>query len=207
MPCKLVETQHDFAVCFTLRKVCPRIWTRSDSSSDRFCWTIPTTSKPPARSTPGGPADAAVPRREAAATADYVALYRALKLDAGTATASFDLQLERLMAAARPAGIEGLGSNNWVVAGATPPPARRCWPTIRTSSSPYPRCGTSRGSRRRASRWPAPRCRGCRWWCWGRTSTSPGASPTPAPMCRTSTSSACIPPMPTRCRRPTAGRR
>lgn len=51
------------------------------------------------------------------ATADYPALYRALKLDAGTATASLDLQLDRWMAAARPSGIEGLGSNNWVLAG------------------------------------------------------------------------------------------
>ncbi|HET7525151.1 MAG TPA: penicillin acylase family protein, partial [Burkholderiaceae bacterium] len=50
-------------------------------------------------------------------TADYAALFRALKLDAGTATASFDQTLERLMAAAPPSGIEGVGSNNWVVAG------------------------------------------------------------------------------------------
>jgi penicillin G amidase len=50
-------------------------------------------------------------------TADYAALYRALKLDTGTATAAFDLQLERWMAAARPSGVEGVGSNNWVLAG------------------------------------------------------------------------------------------
>jgi penicillin amidase len=57
------------------------------------------------------------PGEKPLATADYAALYRALKLDASTATASFDLQLDRWMAAARPSGIEGLGSNNWVVAG------------------------------------------------------------------------------------------
>jgi penicillin G amidase len=50
-------------------------------------------------------------------TTDYAALYRALKLDSSTATASLDAQLERLMAAARQSGIEGQGSNNWVVAG------------------------------------------------------------------------------------------
>src|SRR5688572_1782882 len=59
------------------------------------------------------------PGEKPLATADYAALYRALKLDSSTATASLSLdsQLERLMAAARPSGIEGLGSNNWVVAG------------------------------------------------------------------------------------------
>ena len=50
-------------------------------------------------------------------TADYAALFRALKLDAGTATAAFDQALDRLVAAAPPSGIEGVGSNNWVVAG------------------------------------------------------------------------------------------
>lgn len=65
-------------------------------------------------------------------TADYAALFRALRLDAATATAAlqpsphgapagaaavFDRLLDRLQAAARPAGIEGVGSNNWVVAG------------------------------------------------------------------------------------------
>lgn len=54
-------------------------------------------------------------------TADYAALYRALKLDGGTATARLDLTfdgaLERLAAAAPPSGLEGVGSNNWVVAG------------------------------------------------------------------------------------------
>jgi len=50
-------------------------------------------------------------------TADYAALFRALKLEAGTATASLDQALERLVAAAPPSGIEGVGSNNWVVAG------------------------------------------------------------------------------------------
>jgi penicillin G amidase len=82
-------------------------------------------------------------------TADYAALFRALRLDAATATASldassftappdarsftaspdarsftaspdarsFDNALDRLQAAAPPSGIEGVGSNNWVVAG------------------------------------------------------------------------------------------
>lgn len=50
-------------------------------------------------------------------TADYAALFRALKLDAGTATAGLDQALDRLLAAAPPSGIEGVGSNNWVVAG------------------------------------------------------------------------------------------
>ncbi len=48
---------------------------------------------------------------------DYAALYRALKLDSSTATAALDALLERVMAAAPPSGIEGLGSNNWVLAG------------------------------------------------------------------------------------------
>ncbi len=50
-------------------------------------------------------------------SADFPALYRALKLDANTATASLDSQLDRLMAAAPPSGIEGVGSNNWVLSG------------------------------------------------------------------------------------------
>jgi penicillin amidase len=50
-------------------------------------------------------------------TADYATLFRALKLDAATATASLDRALDRLVAAAPPSGIEGVGSNNWVVAG------------------------------------------------------------------------------------------
>jgi penicillin amidase len=50
-------------------------------------------------------------------TADYAALFRALKLDSGTATAALDQTLERLVASAPPSGIEGMGSNNWVIAG------------------------------------------------------------------------------------------
>jgi penicillin amidase len=46
---------------------------------------------------------------------DYAALYRGLKLD-GHAAAMPDL-LERVAAAAPPSGVEGVGSNNWVVAG------------------------------------------------------------------------------------------
>ena len=57
------------------------------------------------------------PGEQPLATADYSALFRALKLDAATATASFDRALDRLAAAAPPAGLEGVGSNNWVVAG------------------------------------------------------------------------------------------
>lgn len=46
---------------------------------------------------------------------DYVALYRSLKLD-GSVAASDDA-VSRLLAAAPPSEVEGVGSNNWVVAG------------------------------------------------------------------------------------------
>ena len=48
-------------------------------------------------------------------TTDYAALFRGLKLEshAGTSPAA----LARLLAAAPPSGVEGAGSNNWVVAG------------------------------------------------------------------------------------------
>lgn len=53
------------------------------------------------------------------ATADYAALFRGLKL--GGALAQADVlspeRIDRLLAAAPPSGIEGVGSNNWVVAG------------------------------------------------------------------------------------------
>lgn len=48
-------------------------------------------------------------------TIDYAALYRSLGL--GGAQAALDAAADRLMAAAPPSGIEGLGSNNWVLAG------------------------------------------------------------------------------------------
>ncbi|HEX6721428.1 MAG TPA: penicillin acylase family protein, partial [Burkholderiaceae bacterium] len=54
------------------------------------------------------------PGDKALTSADFPALYRALKLDASTATASLDSQLDRLMSGAPPSGIEGAGSNNWV---------------------------------------------------------------------------------------------
>lgn len=48
------------------------------------------------------------------ATTDYAALYRSLKLDAGDrAVASW----QRLPDIAPPSGVEGVGSNNWVLAG------------------------------------------------------------------------------------------
>jgi penicillin amidase len=48
------------------------------------------------------------------ATTDYAALYRSLKLDAGDrAVAAWD----RLPDIAPPSGVEGVGSNNWVLAG------------------------------------------------------------------------------------------
>jgi len=50
-------------------------------------------------------------------TADYVALLRGLKLDAGTSTAAVDRAWDRLLAAAPQSGIEGAGSNNWVLSG------------------------------------------------------------------------------------------
>lgn len=49
-------------------------------------------------------------------TMDYPAFYRSLKLDA--AQAALDRAADRLMAAAPPSGIEGEGSNNWVLASA-----------------------------------------------------------------------------------------
>jgi penicillin amidase len=57
------------------------------------------------------------PGEKPLATTDYVALLRGLKLDAGTTTAALDGALERLAAAAPLSGVEGAGSNNWVVAG------------------------------------------------------------------------------------------
>jgi penicillin amidase len=49
------------------------------------------------------------------ATADYAALFRDLKL--GGALVLAPGAIDRLLAAAPPSGIEGVGSNNWVVAG------------------------------------------------------------------------------------------
>jgi penicillin amidase len=49
------------------------------------------------------------------ATADYAALFRSLRL--GGALALAPASIDRLLAAAPPSGVEGLGSNNWVVAG------------------------------------------------------------------------------------------
>ena len=46
-------------------------------------------------------------------TADYAALFRSLKLDGSTALSAW----ERLPGIAPPSGVEGVGSNNWVVAG------------------------------------------------------------------------------------------
>ena len=51
-------------------------------------------------------------------TTDYAALFRELKIGAATATAALsDAALDRLMAAAPQSGVEGAGSNNWVLAG------------------------------------------------------------------------------------------
>jgi penicillin amidase len=49
-------------------------------------------------------------------TLDYPALYRSLKLDA--AVAQVDAMTGRLLAAAPESGVEGVGSNNWVLSGA-----------------------------------------------------------------------------------------
>ncbi len=49
-------------------------------------------------------------------TQDYTALYRGLKLDANVATSASGI--DRLLAAAPESGIEGVGSNNWVLSGA-----------------------------------------------------------------------------------------
>lgn len=55
------------------------------------------------------------------ATADYAALFRGLKLGGALAQAEAPLlwpsHIDRLLAAAPPSGIEGVGSNSWVVAG------------------------------------------------------------------------------------------
>jgi penicillin G amidase len=50
------------------------------------------------------------------ATADYAALMRSMKLG-GSLTALSAQQIDHLQAIAPPSGIEGVGSNNWVVAG------------------------------------------------------------------------------------------
>jgi penicillin G amidase len=51
-------------------------------------------------------------------TTDYAALFRELKIGAATATAALsEAAIDRLMAAAPQSGIEGAGSNNWVLAG------------------------------------------------------------------------------------------
>ena len=53
------------------------------------------------------------------ATADYAALYRGLGLGGalGAPVAAAPSMIDRLLAAAPPSGIEGVGSNNWVLAG------------------------------------------------------------------------------------------
>jgi penicillin G amidase len=56
---------------------------------------------------PPYPGDAPLP------TADYAALYRGLGLGSGTTVGAW----ERLRETAPPSGVEGVGSNNWVVAG------------------------------------------------------------------------------------------
>ena len=53
------------------------------------------------------------PGEQPLATADYAALFRSLKLDAGARVAAW----QRLPETAPPSGVEGVGSNNWVLAG------------------------------------------------------------------------------------------
>lgn len=82
---------------------------------------------------------------------------------------------------------QGIGSNSWVVATATRPPASRCSPTTRTSAPGCPPSGTRWGCTAAPSRPPAPTTppgspsRACRAWSSATTATSPGASPTSAP--------------------------
>ncbi|HVK31486.1 MAG TPA: penicillin acylase family protein, partial [Burkholderiaceae bacterium] len=58
------------------------------------------------------------PGERAPATADYAALFRSLRLSGALAGAALSPQrIDQLLAAAPPSGIEGVGSNNWVVAG------------------------------------------------------------------------------------------
>ena len=71
-----------------------------------------------------------------------------------------------------------------------PPPAARSWPTTRTCSSSCPRSGTRCTWWPRASTCRASRCPARRSSPSATTPASPGASPTPAPTCRTSSSSA-----------------
>lgn len=56
------------------------------------------------------------PGEKPLATADYAALLRSLKLGGALATLSAP-QIDHLQAIAPPSGIEGVGSNNWVLAG------------------------------------------------------------------------------------------
>ena len=97
----------------------------------------------------------------------------------------------RLLAAAPPSGVEGVGSNNWVVAGSHTTTGK---PLL--ANDPHLKLTTPAlwyFARLEAPGFtvpPAPRCRACRSWCSARTSTSPGASRTPGPTCRISTSSA-----------------
>jgi penicillin G amidase len=51
------------------------------------------------------------------ATADYAALYQSLKLGAVQVTQGLGDVIDRTLAAAPPSGVEGTGSNNWVLAG------------------------------------------------------------------------------------------
>ena len=147
------------------------------------------------------------PGEKPLATADYAALYRALKLDTSTATASFDLQLDRWMAAAPPSGIEGLGSNNWVLAG-----SHTTTGTPLLANDPHLKLTTPALWHFARLEAPGIKIAGATMpglplvvlgqnehVAWGFTNTGP--------TCRTSTSSACTRPMATRCRRPTVGRR
>ncbi len=50
-------------------------------------------------------------------TTDFAALYRGLKLDGTQAANEMSDVLDRMLAVAPPSGVEGVGSNNWVLAG------------------------------------------------------------------------------------------
>jgi penicillin G amidase len=131
-------------------------------------------------------------------TTDYARLFRDLKVDGRLG--------QQALAAAPESGIEGMGSNNWVLHGshtksgkpllANDPhlklSAPALWYFARLEAPGFKVAGATLPGR------PA--------WCSGRTSMSPGASPTPRPTCRTSTSSASRPTIRRSTRRRAAGR-
>lgn len=132
------------------------------------------------------------------ATADYAALFRGLKLD--------DKLGQQALLAAPESGIEGVGSNNWVVHGThteTGKPLLANDPHLKLSAPAlwyFARIETP-GLRVAGATMP-----GLPFVCSGRTSASRAVSRIPVPMCRTSTSNASSPTTRRATRPRTAGR-